>query len=101
MTVIQKKPVNPIAHLTPEDIEQIGVELDADLLDVLGREMGDGVDGLLLNDSHGPSFRGRSVVDVARAGSGVDAGLDDDAVSGGGGGDLPVAQVADRALAQR
>jgi fatty acid desaturase len=29
MTVIQKKPVNPIAHLTPEDIEQIGVELDA------------------------------------------------------------------------
>ena len=29
MTAIQKKPVNPIAHLTPEDIEQIGVELDA------------------------------------------------------------------------
>jgi NADPH-dependent stearoyl-CoA 9-desaturase len=29
MTVIQKKPDNPIAHLTPEDIEQIGVELDA------------------------------------------------------------------------
>jgi linoleoyl-CoA desaturase len=29
MTVIQKKPVNPIAHLTAEDIEQIGVELDA------------------------------------------------------------------------
>ena len=29
MTVIQKKPVNPIAHLTPEDIEQIGVELAA------------------------------------------------------------------------
>ena len=29
MTVVQKKPVNPIAHLTPEDIEQIGVELDA------------------------------------------------------------------------
>ena len=29
MTVIQKKDVNPTAHLTPEDIEQIGVELDA------------------------------------------------------------------------
>ncbi len=29
MTAVQKKPVNPIAHLTPEDIEQIGVELDA------------------------------------------------------------------------
>ena len=33
MTTIQKKPspepVNPIAHLTPEDIEQIGIELDA------------------------------------------------------------------------
>jgi NADPH-dependent stearoyl-CoA 9-desaturase len=29
MTAIQKKPDNPIAHLTPEDIEQIGVELDA------------------------------------------------------------------------
>jgi NADPH-dependent stearoyl-CoA 9-desaturase len=29
MTVIQKKHDNPIAHLTPEDIEQIGVELDA------------------------------------------------------------------------
>ena len=29
MTVIQKKPHNPIAHLTPDDIEQIGVELDA------------------------------------------------------------------------
>jgi NADPH-dependent stearoyl-CoA 9-desaturase len=29
MTVIQKKPDNPIAHLTPEDIEQIAVELDA------------------------------------------------------------------------
>ena len=35
MTVIQKKPVNPIAHLTPEDIEQIGVELDAIRQDVL------------------------------------------------------------------
>src|SRR5690242_19247173 len=29
MTVLQKKPHNPIAHLTPSDIEQIGVELDA------------------------------------------------------------------------
>ena len=29
MTVLQKKPHNPIAHLSPEDIEQLGVELDA------------------------------------------------------------------------
>jgi linoleoyl-CoA desaturase len=29
MTVLQKKPDNPTAYLTPEDIEQIGVELDA------------------------------------------------------------------------
>ncbi|MDP9792301.1 linoleoyl-CoA desaturase [Catenuloplanes nepalensis] len=29
MTVMEKKDVNPIAHLTPEDIEAIGVELDA------------------------------------------------------------------------
>ncbi|WP_203337115.1 fatty acid desaturase family protein [Nocardioides limicola] len=29
MTTITKKPDNPIAHLTPEDIEQIGIELDA------------------------------------------------------------------------
>ncbi|MEH0973663.1 acyl-CoA desaturase [Micromonospora sp. CPCC 205546] len=29
MTVIQNKPVNPIAHLTAEDIEIIGKELDA------------------------------------------------------------------------
>ncbi|MEQ4546627.1 fatty acid desaturase family protein, partial [Nocardioides kribbensis] len=29
MTVITKQPVNPTAHLTPEDIEAIGVELDA------------------------------------------------------------------------
>src|SRR4028119_769547 len=35
MTVIQKKSDNPIAHLTPEDIEQIGVELDAIRQDVL------------------------------------------------------------------
>ena len=35
MTVIQKKSDNPIAHLTPEDIEQIGVELDAIRQDVI------------------------------------------------------------------
>ncbi len=29
MTAVTKKPVNPIAHLTPEDIEQIGLRLDA------------------------------------------------------------------------
>jgi linoleoyl-CoA desaturase len=29
MTVMQKKTDNPIAHLTPEDIETLGVELDA------------------------------------------------------------------------
>ncbi len=29
MTVITKQPVNPTAHLTPEDIEAIGAELDA------------------------------------------------------------------------
>jgi NADPH-dependent stearoyl-CoA 9-desaturase len=29
MTTIQKKPDNPIAHLTPADIEQLGKELDA------------------------------------------------------------------------
>ncbi|MEV6300240.1 acyl-CoA desaturase [Actinoplanes sp. NPDC051861] len=29
MTTLQRKDVNPIAHLTPEDIEQIGRELDA------------------------------------------------------------------------
>ncbi len=29
MTVIQKKTDHPVAHLTPEDIEQIGIELDA------------------------------------------------------------------------
>ena len=39
MTTIQKKPDNPIAHLTAEDIEQIGIELDAirqDVLDIRG-----------------------------------------------------------------
>ncbi|MDI6912283.1 acyl-CoA desaturase [Nocardioides sp.] len=35
MTAIQKKPVNPTAHLTPEDVEQIGIELDAIRQDVL------------------------------------------------------------------
>ena len=35
MTAIQKKPDNPIAHLTPEDIEQIGIELDAIRQDVI------------------------------------------------------------------
>ena len=35
MTVITKKPVNPTAHLTPEDIEQIGIELDAIRQEVL------------------------------------------------------------------
>ena len=29
MTVLQKKDISPIAHLSPADIEQIGVELDA------------------------------------------------------------------------
>src|SRR5919112_2889635 len=44
---------------------------------------------------------GRSVVDVAGAGGGAHAGLDEHAVPGGGGGDLAVAQVAHGALAQR
>jgi NADPH-dependent stearoyl-CoA 9-desaturase len=35
MTVITKQPVNPTAHLTPEDVEQIGIELDAIRQDVL------------------------------------------------------------------
>ena len=41
MTAIQKKTDNPIAHLTPEDIEQIGVELDAirqEVIDSRGAE---------------------------------------------------------------
>jgi linoleoyl-CoA desaturase len=41
VTVIQKKNDNPIAHLTPEDIEQLGVELDAirqDILDSRGAD---------------------------------------------------------------
>ncbi len=35
MTVITKQPANPIAHLTPEDIEAIGHELDAIRQEVL------------------------------------------------------------------
>lgn len=35
MTTLQKKPVNPIAHLTPADIEQLGKELDAIRQEVL------------------------------------------------------------------
>ena len=35
MTAIQKKQDNPIAHLTREDIEQIGIELDAIRQDVI------------------------------------------------------------------
>jgi len=35
LTAITKKPDNPIAHLTPEDIEQIGYELDRIRQDVL------------------------------------------------------------------
>src|SRR5215218_3796349 len=46
-------------------------------------------------------FSGRSVVDVAGAGGGAHAGLDEDAVSGGGDGQFAVAQVADGALPQR
>src|SRR3954454_18665229 len=46
-------------------------------------------------------FSGRSVVDVAGAGGGAHAGLDEDAVTGRRGGDLAVAQVAHGALAQR
>ncbi|CAI9411814.1 fatty acid desaturase family protein [Nocardioides sp. T2.26MG-1] len=41
MTAIQKKPVSPIEHLTPEDIEQLGVELDTirqDILDSRGEK---------------------------------------------------------------
>jgi linoleoyl-CoA desaturase len=35
MTALQKKPVTPIDHLTPEDIEQIAIELDAIRQEVL------------------------------------------------------------------
>ncbi|WP_148573904.1 fatty acid desaturase family protein [Nocardioides caldifontis] len=40
MTVLQKKPVSPIAHLTDEDIETIGKELDA-IRDEVLRERGE------------------------------------------------------------
>ncbi|GAA0566620.1 acyl-CoA desaturase [Paractinoplanes ferrugineus] len=36
MTTLQRKASNPIAHLTPEDIERIGVELDALRDEVMG-----------------------------------------------------------------
>ncbi|KRF19330.1 fatty acid desaturase [Nocardioides sp. Soil797] len=54
MTTITRKDVNPTAHLTPEDIEQIGVELDAIRQDVI--------------DSRGASDAAyiRKVVDVQR-----------------------------------
>src|SRR3954466_11019516 len=35
MTTITKKDLNPTAHLTPEDIEQLGYELDAIRQDIL------------------------------------------------------------------
>ena len=41
MTVITKQPVDPTAHLTPEDVEQLGIELDAirqDILDARGEK---------------------------------------------------------------
>ncbi|QIX28344.1 acyl-CoA desaturase [Nocardioides sp. JQ2195] len=54
MTTITRKPENPTAHLTPEDIEQIGIELDAIRQDVI--------------DSRGASDAAyiRKVVDVQR-----------------------------------
>jgi NADPH-dependent stearoyl-CoA 9-desaturase len=36
MTTLQRKETNPVAHLTPEDIEQIGIELDAIRDEVMG-----------------------------------------------------------------
>jgi len=39
MTALQRRPDNPVAHLSPDDVEQIGVELDAlrqRVLDSLG-----------------------------------------------------------------
>ena len=35
MTVLQKKTDNPIAHLSPEDVEEIGRRLDAIRADVI------------------------------------------------------------------
>ena len=54
MTVLQKQTVNPIAHLTPEDVEQIGRELDAIRAEVVAQ--------------HGESDAAyiRKVVDVQR-----------------------------------
>jgi fatty acid desaturase len=54
MTTIQKKNQNPVAHLTPEDIEQLGVELDAIRQEIL--------------DSRGESDAAyiRKVIDVQR-----------------------------------
>ncbi|MEV7430828.1 acyl-CoA desaturase [Nocardioides sp. NPDC092400] len=54
MTTITRKPESPIAHLTPEDIEQIGVELDAIRQEVI--------------DSRGESDAAyiRGIVDVQR-----------------------------------
>ena len=54
MTTITKKPENPTAHLTPEDVELIGIELDAIRQDVI--------------DSRGESDAAyiRRVVDVQR-----------------------------------
>ncbi len=36
MTVVQKKDTNPIAHLTPEQVEELGRELDAIREEILG-----------------------------------------------------------------
>ena len=36
MTVIQRRTDNPVAHLTPEDIEAIGLELDAIRAEIMG-----------------------------------------------------------------
>ena len=79
-----------------------GVELDADLLDVGLGEVGDRALRLLLDRGHVSLLRWvrRSVVEVAGAGGGVDAGLDLDraGLAGDRGGDLAVAQVAHRAF---
>ena len=50
MTAIQKDPDNPIAHLSREDIEQIGRELDAirqEVLDTRGEEDAAYIRGLI------------------------------------------------------
>ena len=92
-----------------EDLLADRVELDAELLDVLGGEVRDRVDGLLGDDGHGDSSGlGEVAVQWSRcalAGGGVDAGLDRHAGRAGlardGGGDRAVAQVADRARPER